>query len=394
MVILLIAGYIIMEFKQFFDILHSTIGSDVKEGEFCRELFLAICTDEGNIQDELMNLQFDTFRRYVSRNNINSIAAKVFPHIDKDNFKDFIEKAEYHSQEALMNELASYYPDLTYKDLPEVCANCFERIIQRAASNKVLSRKNLSNDALDLDDCVALHTVGMMCPLCGEELIKKKNGKSLSRFRKVDVFPDNITSDLKQTVNNLKQKIKGNTYFDGKVMLCNECANDYIEYFDLEKCKIIVDFFINKNNETVLVDIQKRALLDQDIVGIINALNKCEEDNLSNDLRMEALEINKKILPYNSLLRRDVKNHVLTYYKFIENRFKELDKIKSRTSTKIAHKIQGVYLELAEIEDDQEIIFYKIVEWLMATASTNNRTACVISASFFVQNCEVFDEIS
>ena len=108
---------------------------------------------------------------------------------------------------------------------------------------------------------------------------------------------------------------------------------------------------------------------------------------------MEALEIDKKILPYNSLLRRDIKTHVLTYYKFIENKFKELDKMKSRASTKIAHKIQGVYLDLAEIENDQEIIFYKIVEWLMATASTNNRTACVIIASFFVQNCEVFDEI-
>lgn len=44
----------------------------------------------------------------------------------------------------------------------------------------------------------------------------------------------------------------------------------------------------------------------------------------------------------------------------------------------------------------QETIYYDIVEWLMHKLSLSNdyRTACEIVVAFFVQNCEVFDEIS
>ncbi|MEI3527074.1 MAG: ABC-three component system protein [Bacilli bacterium] len=44
--------------------------------------------------------------------------------------------------------------------------------------------------------------------------------------------------------------------------------------------------------------------------------------------------------------------------------------------------------------DDQNIIFNKMVEWLKFKTQEITNDACEIVISYFIQNCEVFDEIT
>lgn len=44
--------------------------------------------------------------------------------------------------------------------------------------------------------------------------------------------------------------------------------------------------------------------------------------------------------------------------------------------------------------NDKVIIFNLLVDWVMSKNPLSSREACEILISFFVQDCEVFDEIS
>jgi hypothetical protein len=62
----------------------------------------------------------------------------------------------------------------------------------------------------------------------------------------------------------------------------------------------------------------------------------------------------------------------------------------------IASQFQICYQKLASIMKDQEEIYNRIITWVLNELGlgTKYQTPAKIVVSFFVQNCEVFDEIS
>lgn len=75
--------------------------------------------------------------------------------------------------------------------------------------------------------------------------------------------------------------------------------------------------------------------------------------------------------------------------------FESLNNGSTKWFSKICDQISSSYKEVAEKTDDQRQIFYDIRNWIArhTGVSENSQEASVIAA-FFVQNCEVFDEIS
>ena len=49
---------------------------------------------------------------------------------------------------------------------------------------------------------------------------------------------------------------------------------------------------------------------------------------------------------------------------------------------------------MESISKDKTLIFSKIVEWIKNNTQSNSVEACEAIVSFFVQNCEVFYEIT
>ena len=43
---------------------------------------------------------------------------------------------------------------------------------------------------------------------------------------------------------------------------------------------------------------------------------------------------------------------------------------------------------------NKEYIFNAMVDWIMKNTGSQSKAACEIVISFFIQNCEVFDEIT
>ena len=106
---------------------------------------------------------------------------------------------------------------------------------------------------------------------------------------------------------------------------------------------------------------------------------------------MTALKIDQKILPENCLLKNSIQNSVLTYYKYISALFEEIDDFDI-----IQSEIKKAFKELNSGDWSQQEIVEKLAQWILEQTKrpAQHIEACRIIVAFFVQSCEVFNEIS
>jgi len=57
----------------------------------------------------------------------------------------------------------------------------------------------------------------------------------------------------------------------------------------------------------------------------------------------------------------------------------------------ISQQIKVFYLKQKRFGYDQQVIFENIVYWINSKTKPNSNDAAEILASFFIQNCEIFE---
>lgn len=110
---------------------------------------------------------------------------------------------------------------------------------------------------------------------------------------------------------------------------------------------------------------------------------------------MKPLKLIKKIPEGNYLLRKEIHDDNDTYFWFIKDYISQLDECRS-TFRRIAAQIHTSFIDLDTRECTQDQIYNSLVDWILQrlVLPSRYRQAAHIIVSFFVQNCEVFDEIS
>ena len=86
--------------------------------------------------------------------------------------------------------------------------------------------------------------------------------------------------------------------------------------------------------------------------------------------------------------------YVTNYYPYIRDCFKELEGINGFRLNALSLQIKSCFVKMEGISSSKSDIFNHLVEWIMSKSLTTSREACEAVISFFVQNCEVFHEIT
>lgn len=133
--------------------------------------------------------------------------------------------------------------------------------------------------------------------------------------------------------------------------------------------------------------------IENTISEIILRLSKMPE-NYTSELAYNPLTIDKKIETKYTMLKKDVKNNVVNYYSYIKEQFKELSQSDASLFDRLAKEVKYRSDNLINEGNSQEVVFNKLVDWLKEKATTTQETACRAIIAFFVQNCEVFYEIT
>lgn len=253
-----------------------------------------------------------------------------------------------------------------------------------------IARKNPGDDEIRL----FLREVDYHCPICGKELQNRKQKKpSKKLFEIAHIYPNRPTIEQFEVLNGL-ERLGGNCEaYENKIALCFDChgTQDYHtkekEYVDL----------LNKKKDclrkTALHDTTFSMCLEKEIDIVVNNISKATSSELAK-LNYNPVEISKKFEKDETLLYAKVMGYVISYYTYINSQFKNLDGKNGFLFQVLCNEIKNCFNKLELVAKDKFEIFNSLVYWIKTTTGSCSTEACEAVCSYFVQNCEVFREIT
>jgi len=134
--------------------------------------------------------------------------------------------------------------------------------------------------------------------------------------------------------------------------------------------------------------------IEEDIQKIINMLY--DEDSLGEEsLVFEAKSIKSKLDDSMSgLTKKRIGDSVDQYFRIVREKLIVLEHSEPNQSALIAGQIRNFYTKQDSLNLSQEQIFENVIDWILSKTKSvsNRRYGAEIVASFYVQNCELFDD--
>lgn len=229
------------------------------------------------------------------------------------------------------------------------------------------------------------------CPFCGNRLTHQKDGRVYKTFEIAHIYPANPHPEeitllaneerLNEDVNDLKNVIA----------VCRICHKKFDSPRTTEEYRSWVRLKRKLLQDTVLKDSYALFNVESEIRTVLEKLNSSSLEEEIVPLSLDSLKIEEKAketLPY--AVKRSIKNDVVDYFDYIQRNFIELDKIMPYKFSTMAAQIKSFYGKCMQISNNQEQVFYVLIDWLDEKTEHYSKRACEIVIAFFVQDCEVF----
>ena len=226
----------------------------------------------------------------------------------------------------------------------------------------------------EVEDVALLLEVSNQCPRCHQPLTKEIKGQSVRKYEIAEIYP--------------KNQLKA---YNNKIALCVSCSLEHQAY-SVELSDELFDLKADYVKHASFKEKMSKAVLESEVKEVIFAIVAVGSDAPQGDFKLDVMTIDKKIHPNNVFLLKNLKNDVLEYYYFIQNILSNANIFED-----VALSIKKAYRQIEKIYTDQGDIVYHLADWVFHKINLSkpaHRRACDIIIAFFVQNCEVFDEIA
>ena len=407
-----------MKFCEYLKILNCYIGEEKSQSDFMYELF-SLFVSEPYTDEDIKRDEIDEYYPFSTLCGVD-ISKKVYKgdrvlpkatarfmisHFQKDAFVELLEAMDESVLNNLCSQLSSCGIECDIDNVADVSSDCFHSFLEAAIDENDTIQTGLSasaeirtesNDATNQDTLLLLE-VGNKCPLCSASLmLRNAKGKNVKRYKITQVFPNNVSRDLYLAFSKHSRVLGNYDHPDNLIALCTECSTDYLsepteeEFLHLQETKKALQ---QRNRLRQGMD---DVGIESEISDVVNGMINIDKVGELAELRMDALKVRQKIEPTNKLLIDSVTDDVTHYYSYIEGLFADIDGKESGTFDRIASEIRLAYQKIKTEGLSQNAVFEYMTDWLKDKLSVGQRNDRAISAviSFFVQNCEVFDEIS
>lgn len=257
----------------------------------------------------------------------------------------------------------------------------FMYVLQR--NNKIIA------NAVEYQDAPLLAEVNYKCPLTHEKLVEEVKGIPKKKYEITQIFPDDLPSELAATFNMVYPRPKNLDAPENLIALSQEASENYLMSPMVDEYKKLYEIKQVTSKQYKAINAINRIELEAEIRAAIEGLISINPSDVLPQLEYAALRIDQKIS--DALLMNDVRNHVLQYYRYIENIFSEMTDVFDDIAGEV--KLSSQKLEKADLS--QEDVIYNLTEWIHNKAfagDTKGKMACRIVVCFFIQNCEVFSK--
>lgn len=235
--------------------------------------------------------------------------------------------------------------------------------------------------------------VGGACPKCWKPLFYEKGGRQQRAYEIAHIYPLNPTAVERMVLAGVPLLNQDVNHPDNLIPLCERCHGifdkprtvpEYNELYELKR-KLI--------RASAQIDVRAKYPLEDAIGKVVVALHSYDAQEESHaNLSYSPISVDRKLgdsIP--PITRRKIKLNVSDYFQFIKQKFMELEEDDPNCSELIFSQVKCYYLQQKVLDLPKDEIYSNIVDWFHKRSGSKTIEAAEIVASFFVQNCEVFE---
>ena len=238
-----------------------------------------------------------------------------------------------------------------------------------------------------------LKEVSFSCPLCGKDLRHRKQRKANKLYEIAHIFPNSPTQEQYELLGALPRVGDNSESFENKIALCKDC-HDQQDYHTSQEDYLVLlgkkQYYLQR---TGLHEATLTLGLEEAISDVVEKVCFLREDELAK-LNYTPVKLAKKFSYDEFLLKNRIASYVTTYYPYIRDLFIGIEGTNGFRLDTLSLQIKCCFTKMEGISADKSLIFDQIVDWIMTKSLSTSRAACEAVVSFFVQNCEVFYEIT
>jgi hypothetical protein len=314
----------------------------------------------------------------------------VIPSISKSKSKLLQDVAQLVKADAAITD--SDKADLLSREkentLAEFLANVFLYVIQQENDSSKLTALIAANKSYQMEisdtlvpdisafDLRLFAETNGHCPNdnCGEPLFITKSGKTINRYKIT-----RICADIPES-------------FENSIALCPKCHDLYTVSPTAAEVERMACIKATLMRDSAALELAIEIKIEEGIGEILNMIANVSDGELV-PLNYHPVKVEQKITKENGILLRKTLFNVTTYFNYVKEMFQQLGKEGRLRFDTVATQVNLCYKKERDNGLSQKEIYNALVEWLK-TMTNGNREACEVVIAYFIQNCEVFDEIA
>lgn len=231
-------------------------------------------------------------------------------------------------------------------------------------------------------------------PICNKEkLIQEKNNRRIKLGEGAHIFPLNPTERESIVLNGVEVLGGDVNGLNNIILLCPNCHT----YFDKERDLATYREMVNIKKEIIrqsrTLSLYNELYIEDELQEIIDLIVENPTFDEVAELTTEYKDIEDKMDDdYEKYIIESVKGYFRTFYVTITDIIKNKDSENGSTLRVVSSQIRTAYLKLAE-ENPRGEVLNVMVDWLQSVTS-KKRQHCEVVIAYFIQNCEVFSDVS
>ena len=232
------------------------------------------------------------------------------------------------------------------------------------------------------------------CPLCAQPILfRKKGSRNLTKgYEIAHIYPLSPTLAQAKALVSRAQPLEINA-LENVIALCPTCHTKFDKDFkveEMDRLRRIKDCFLAEARARATA---AQYTIQEEVYTILDNIVALDSDVPEiSPARFDISTVDKKLRTGMSPLQKhEIKANAVCFYVRIRDHIRVLEQNDQLAIRILQNQIKTYYLEMQKQHpDNKDAVFNFVAQWISSRTGRSLLAAKVL-ASFFVQNCEVFD---
>lgn len=232
------------------------------------------------------------------------------------------------------------------------------------------------------------------CPLCAQPILfRKKGSRNLTKgYEIAHIYPLSPTLAQIKALVSRAQPPEINA-LENVIALCPTCHTKFDKDFkveEMDRLRRIKDGFLAEARARATA---AQYTIQEEVYTILDNIVALDSDATEiSPARFDISTVDKKLRTGMSPLQKhEIKANAVSFYVRIRDHIRVLEQNDQLAIRILQNQIKTYYLEMQKQHpDNKDAVFNFVAQWISSRTGRSLLAAKVL-ASFFVQNCEVFD---